>query len=239
MENKGVLDKQYAIERLKKPELNYRFKTRARFVKNTIQKHLGTASNLNILDFGAAEGLTMIEMHNLIPESSFLGIEYSEELIGLAPTLPSNIRLIKGDVTNLSTDIVNNRYDVVCALALLEHLKNPLEALQEANKVLKSGGLFIASSPNPFWDHVSSKLGLLRDEQHEVDMNKKLMLDLVKDAGMELIAFKRFMWAPVSFLPYLKIKVSPSFSLKIDDIASKLFVFNWLFVNQAIIARKK
>ena len=56
---KGVLDKKYAVERLQKAELNFRFKVRARFVKNTIVKYLktipallrqNTGQNLNSLN---------------------------------------------------------------------------------------------------------------------------------------------------------------------------------------------
>ena len=123
-----------------------------------------------------------------------------------------------------NTGFPSENFDVVSALALLEHLKNPLLAIQEAYKTLKPGGLFIASSPNQFWDHISTKLGLLKNEQHEVDMNKKIMIKLVIDAGFEVVGFKRFMWSPISFLPYLKIKVPPVLSLKIDSFISNLFI---------------
>ncbi len=237
-ESKGVLDKKYAIERLKKPELNFRFRVRATFVKNAIKKYLKKTENLEILDFGAAEGLTMLEMSKLLPGSNLIGIEYSQELINQAPELPENIKLMQGDVTDLENILKNSQFDAVSALAILEHLKNPEKALKEAFEALKPGGLFIASSPSPFWDHISTKLGLLKDEQHEVDMTKKLMIQIAKDAGFEVMKFTRFMWSPISFLPYLKIRVSPKFSLTVDNIVSKLFIFNWLFVNQAIIARK-
>jgi 2-polyprenyl-3-methyl-5-hydroxy-6-metoxy-1,4-benzoquinol methylase len=238
MQSKGVLDDRYAIERLHKPELIFRYKVRSRFVKKNVSTFLQKDRNLNIIDFGAAEGLTLLEMNRLFPESNFLGIEYSEALIKKAPELTQNIKLIQGDVTRLSPEIKEDNYDVVCALALLEHLKNPLDAVLEAKRVLRKGGLFIASSPNPFWDHVSTRLKLLRDEQHEVDINRKVMLELLHNAGMELVVFRKFMWSPVSILPYLNIKVNPDFSLKIDAFIAKLKIFNWLFVNQAIIARK-
>lgn len=237
-ELKGILDKEYAIERLHKPELKFRFKVRAAFVKNAIKKYLRSTSGIKLLDFGAAEGLTMLEMNNLLPESNFTGIEYSEELINQAPTLPENIKLIKGDVTNIDNKTIKNDYDVVSALALLEHLKEPLLAVKQAFNFLKPGGLFIASSPSPFWDNISTRLGLLRDEQHEVKINKRMMKQLVLAAGFEPLSFKRFMWSPISFLSYLKLNVSPSLSLFVDNLVCKIFVFNWLFVNQAIIAKK-
>jgi 2-polyprenyl-3-methyl-5-hydroxy-6-metoxy-1,4-benzoquinol methylase len=239
MSNRPVLDSQYAIERLTKPELKFRYKVRALFVSKIVRKYFKRTNQLRFLDFGAAEGLTLLEMHHLFPESSFDGIEYSLELIKRAPVLPENIRLIEGDVTSLPAEVNNKKYDIVCALALLEHLKNPLEAIKQAKAVLNTGGLFIASSPNPFWDHISTHLGLLRADQHETDMTRKIMINMILSADMEIVAYKKFMWSPVSFLPYLRIKVNPAVSLKIDNFISKLLIFNWLFVNQAIIARKK
>ena len=46
------------------------------------------------------------------------------------------------------------------------------------------------------------------------------------------------MFAPISFLPYLKIPVQPKTSLKIDRLINNIHLFDWLFVTQAIIAKK-
>lgn len=232
------MDQKYAIERLNKPELIFRYKTRAKFVCNTIEKHLEKKSGLQILDFGAAEGLTIREMDQILPGNTILGLEYTDDLIQKAPELPDNVKLIQGDVTRLDNELTNGQYDAISALALLEHLKEPEKALMEAKKALKPGGIFIATSPNPLWDDISTKLGLLRDEQHEVEINEKFMKDITEKTGFEWVQFKRFMWAPVSFLPYLNIGVSPVFSLDVDNFIENIKVFNWLFVNQAFILRK-
>lgn len=236
--NKGVLDETYANERLNKPELIFRYKTRAQFVCNLIEQYLEKRSGLKILDFGAAEGLTIKEMDRIMPGNELLGIEYTDDLIRLAPELPANVALLKGDVTQLDETHASGEYDAVSALALLEHLKEPEKALLEAKKALKPGGLFIATSPSPLWDDISTKLGLLREEQHEADINETVMRKMAKDTGFEWLQFKRFMWAPVSFLPYLHVTVSPVLSLKVDTFIENIRLFNWLFVNQAFILRK-
>jgi 2-polyprenyl-3-methyl-5-hydroxy-6-metoxy-1,4-benzoquinol methylase len=238
MTSKGILDTKYALERKTKTELIFRYKTRAQFVADCAQKYLGRRRALDILDFGAAEGLTILELDRLLPSSTITGIEFSLELIDRAVELPANIVLLQGDVTQLSTAVKAKKYDVVSALALLEHLPNPALAVKEAADVLKPGGLFIASSPNPFWDDISTKLGLLRDGQHEVKMTKQTMISITEEASLEVVSFERFMWSPVAVLPYLKMNVNPKFALAVDRAVQKLRVFNPLFVNQAIIARK-
>ena len=237
--SKGVLDERYASERLRKPELIFRYKTRARLVYNCVKKYTGRVSGISLLDFGAAEGLTLLELNNLLNDSNLIGVEFSKELLMKAPVMPANVELKEGDVTSLPADIPDESFDIVCALALLEHLPQPVRAIKEAKNKLKTGGIFVATSPSPFWDNVSTKLGLLREDQHETDMNRRLMKQMIRDAGMEVITFDRFMFTPVAFLPYLKLKISPSFSLSVDKIVSRLKIFNWLFVNQVIIGRKK
>ncbi len=238
MPSKGILDTHYAVERKRKPALVFRYKTRARFVADRALQYLGRQTGLEILDFGAADGLTMQEMDRLMPGNTITGVEFSAELLAQAAPMPENLTLAAGDVTCLPPELKSKQYDLVSALALLEHLPRPIDAVLEAAAVLKPGGRVIASSPNPFWDHVSTKLGLLRDEQHETEMTRQTMIRLVEEAGLELVRFERFMWSPVSFLPYLHIPVSPSLSLAVDSVVQRLRVFNRLYVNQAVIARK-
>ena len=123
-------------------------------------------------------------------------------------------------------------------MVISEHLPNNLQAVQEAKAVLRSGGLFIATCPHPFWDQIATQLGLLKGDFHESPVDKHQLINTIKQAGLKLIAFEPFMWAPVGFLPYLKLPVSPQFGLTIDRLISTIKILNWSFVNQSIIARK-
>lgn len=177
---KGILDHEYSADRKKKPELKFRLSVRAAIVADAVAKYLSNTKNLRVLDFGAAEGRTLIELNNLLPGNEFIGIEYSQELISSAPALPENITLVHGDVTKLPNRFTSASFDIVSALAILEHLEAPLKAVQEAYRVLKPGALFIATCPIPGWDHISTKLGLLkggspcnRNGQTAYDQNHK------------------------------------------------------------------
>jgi len=225
--SKGVLNKTYAYNRVNKPELIFRHKVRARVAAGAVRRYLRRYENLKILDFGSAEGLALTELNKLLPNNQIDGVEYSGELINCAPMLPDNIKIVQGDVSNLHPAFKKQNYDVVCALALLEHLPGPVKAVREAASCLKAGGLFIATCPSPFWEDVSIKLGFLDDEQHATKMTKNKLIGVVERGGLEVLNCQRFMWAPVSFLPYLKLNISPSNSLTIDNKIRKLGILNW------------
>jgi len=235
----GVLDPEYAHERKIKHELVFRYHVRAKIVYDIICRTIKFKSNLRILDFGCAEGSTLKALQKRIPSGQFTGIEYSGDLLRCHDENQSQILLLQGDVTALPDTISENMYDVVCALAVLEHLSQPEKALAEANRVLKPGGLFIATCPDPRWDKISTRLGLLKDGKHSTDFNKELFYSLAQKENMEVLEYKKFMWSPIAFLPYLGINISPDTSLKIDYFLQKLKIFNFLFVNQCIVARKR
>jgi 2-polyprenyl-3-methyl-5-hydroxy-6-metoxy-1,4-benzoquinol methylase len=234
----GILGGEYAEYRIKKAEMRFRFKIRALIAANTVQKFYKMYSNLRILDLGAAEGKTLLEMNRLLPDSEFWGLEHSEDLVLSAKNIPNNIHLIHADVFDIPKEIKKNTFDVVTALAFLEHISDPLAGVKVAVKMLKNNGLFIATCPVPFWDFAAQMAGFLEKDQHESNMNKKKMLAIIKNSGLELIEYKKFMWAPLSFLPYLKINLSIKLSFVIDRFIEQLKVLNWLFVNQFVIGKK-
>jgi SAM-dependent methyltransferase len=183
--------------------------------------------------------MNLLEFNGLLKgDWTLTGIEYSTELIAEAPEFPSHIQIRKGDITQPLPAQDQGTYDVVTALAVLEHLKNPLEAVRNACVALKSGGIFVATCPVPFWDELASRLGLLNNDQHECELDLAAVLGCFEAVGLDVVEFGKFMWAPTSFVPYLGVRLSPAISLNIDAHVRKLKVFDFLFVNQYAIGRR-
>ena len=235
---KGVLNGDYARERASSPVLRFRLAARARVVVDAAACHISHGPELRVLEMGCSEGRTAAEICSLLPGSTVDGIEYSEELVAAAADLPEGVTVRQGDITALPADVAMGAYDIVSAPAVLEHLPSPESAVREAGRVLKPGGLFVATCPFPAWSRLAGKLGLLKDEAHVVDVDRGVLTRIVKEAGLEVLEYRRFMWAPVAFLPYLRVIPPVRLMLRIDRVVERLWFLNWLFVNQAIVARK-
>ncbi|MHB8132424.1 MAG: class I SAM-dependent methyltransferase [Mobilitalea sp.] len=204
----------------------------------TIIKKYVNSAPIRLLDFGCADGRTLLELYNQFKDGEYVGIDVSEELIAEAPQLPHNITLITADATNLPETAAENFYDVVTALAFIEHLQNPITALKEARRVLRKGGLLVATCPDPMWDKISSLVRLQDNTDHVTDMNLNKMIDMMQKSGFDVVEYGRFMWAPISLLSYLEINVNAMIVMTLERIISRLHFLNWLFVNQYVVGRK-
>jgi SAM-dependent methyltransferase len=234
----GVLDATFAADRIRKPHLRFRYETRALIAAQMFRRHGNGAKHPGVLELGAAEGATMAEIHRELGAASSLGIEYAQDLIDAAPPLPANCRLIQGDATRATDYTEEASCDLVTALALVEHVEDPHGLARNAEKVLRPGGVFVATCPASVWDDLADRFGFQTGEHHLHQVNESLFDEIAEAAGLEKVLYQRFMLAPIGVLPYLKIPVPPKFALGLDEAVAALRLFNFLFVNQVYVARK-
>ncbi len=110
--------------------------------RDRIERHLTATSS--ILDFGAGRGA--LPQMNLRGESAMrfvAGVDVDDAVFG-NPYLSEAKRLdASGDIPYAA-----ERFDVVLAHNVLEHLPDPAATFREIHRVLKPGGVFVSKTPN-------------------------------------------------------------------------------------------
>lgn len=118
------------------------------FMLPELIKDLKSDSKLLELGCGQAKGLRYLANQDHIKQENLFGIDQSSIAIKFAKAKLPKANLKQGDVYSLKYN--NNTFDFVLMMEVIEHLENPLKALKEAYRVLKSNGILIISFPNYF-----------------------------------------------------------------------------------------
>lgn len=101
-------------------------------------------SGISLLDCGCGPGTITAGLAGVIAPGHVTGVDIEPGQIEIATNHAreqgvSNILFVVGSVYRLPFQ--DNSFDAVFAHALLQHLKNPLKALEEMKRVLKPGGV--------------------------------------------------------------------------------------------------
>jgi ubiquinone/menaquinone biosynthesis C-methylase UbiE len=102
------------------------------------------SAGLSLLDVGCGPGNITADLATRLGTGSAVGIDLSEEVVALAreayaTPAHANLSFEVGNVYEL--DFATEQFDVVYAHQVLQHLGNPIAALEEMRRVLKPGGL--------------------------------------------------------------------------------------------------
>jgi 2-polyprenyl-3-methyl-5-hydroxy-6-metoxy-1,4-benzoquinol methylase len=109
------------------------------------EKQLSSQRNLRILDLGCGNG----SLSHLIAQQGYevVGIEESESGINFARHSFPDCQFIQSSVYDLPYAELENSFDIVMAIEVIEHLFYPRELVRAAQKCLKPNGRLILSTP--------------------------------------------------------------------------------------------
>ena len=105
------------------------------------------------------------------------GIDVVEELVEKAKK--RGVKAELGNAEDLSR-FRDNDFDYVLCGEVLEHLYDPLPAIQEAYRVLKPGGKYIVSVPHPFSEMCNDKLGDYHQQNFSSEIIDTLFCNVFK-----------------------------------------------------------
>ena len=127
-----------------------------------------------------------------------------KKYIGVDRDIPflkiDNIHLIQSTAENMSSYIKEKSVDLVIALAVIEHVKNPREFVQICKRILKENGQILITTPAPYSDPILkfiSKLGIINGdeiEEHNIYFTPYSLSELLESEGFKVLFAERFLF---------------------------------------------
>ena len=222
----GSLDVDYAEGREKNKALSYRLRRRTKEAIKCIDA-FNDKKDFSLLDLGTADGRMMKAIKDNYSLSNAKGVEYSFDLVQYALQKYTDLDIIQGDMQDLSFIDEDKVYDIVLATAVIEHVPHPSKVFEQVYSRLTAGGLFILTSPDPFWEEVASFVGHLKEDQHFDVMSLKKLNNIAVENNFEVLKSEKFMFSPVGF----------PFEEKIEKLL-RFLKLNFLMANQVICCKK-
>lgn len=135
------MDKGYYIEYFDLERNNWWFKARLQIIRSQVKKIAQGRRDLRILNVGVATGATSEMLQEF---GTVKSVEYDPDCYAFVKER-LNIDLEQGSILDLQ--FPDNSYDLVCAFDVIEHVENDQLAVNEMQRVCKSGGNVFVTVP--------------------------------------------------------------------------------------------
>ncbi|MBU0744992.1 MAG: class I SAM-dependent methyltransferase [Gammaproteobacteria bacterium] len=164
-----------------------------KFRTNLVIPHI--TSNTLLCDIGCGANPTLLKQLSNTTINKSVGLDL------LVPNNSfNNIELRKADFTQLPLPIKNGEFDLITMLAVLEHLDNYNEIINECFRGLKPRGKLLLTTPAPISKPLLELLANLRIisytaiYDHKKYFNKHEIFDLLQNHGFTDIKVKSVAW---------------------------------------------
>jgi ubiquinone/menaquinone biosynthesis C-methylase UbiE len=172
-----------------------------------------------ILDHGAGTGNQTVELLKVGKE--VVAIDINESMLDILKTKCSNCadNLIVHTMDAHKLVFEDREFDAVTSMNVIYNLPHPLRAIEEVFRVLKEGGLFLLSGPNP--SSSEAKIDEVMNEALIPELKEKGLYDSLKEQVEQVRQVnKKLMDLPT------KYSVSEISSILIRQIGFKEVVYS-------------
>lgn len=182
------------------------------------------------LEAGAGTGLMTFEVaKRLVKNGKIIASELDERSVGVSEKIIKkgdfkNVEFIKKDLRALG---LQEKFDQVLAIDVLEHIEDDLLALKEINAILETNGRLVISVPTPlypkyFGKEFAEKIGHMRDGYCVEELNEKLYA-----SGFRTLKYKYYtrFWASLFCSLFYKTNKIPRIKLILLPILKYLALF--------------
>lgn len=135
--NTGNYEKYMTKNPLKRIMVSRFNKSILRHTANAIARHqrFDSSDITRILDAGCGEGFITNLLCQSFSSIDVTGLEYTEEALRIARPMNSRASFLQGDICRMP--FVDSSFDIVVCTEVLEHLDDPIRALNELLRVAK------------------------------------------------------------------------------------------------------
>jgi len=99
-----------------------------------------------IIELGCGDGSLVMEVANALGIRDVYGVDIND--VVLKKAADKGVKVFKADLNNDPLPFKDGFFDVILMEEVIEHLVNPDNAVKEAYRILKAGGLYLVSTPN-------------------------------------------------------------------------------------------
>lgn len=147
----------------------------------------GGVDGLRILEAGCGAGYAIDYLGERPAE--YVGIDYSEELIGIARRANGG-RGRRFEVTNIDDFNPASRFNVAFMIGLLHHLDDPVQTLNRMKRLVIPGGVVVANEPqsgNPMirWMRAVRKKVDKQYSNEQLEYSKSELETIFSQAGLQ------------------------------------------------------
>jgi SAM-dependent methyltransferase len=151
-----------------------------------LKRHLAGNHKPRIIDIGCSNGHFLSECRNHFPESELIGSDFEKDALVECHNKNPEIPLLHFDLTKCP--LPDKSFDAIVALNILEHIKDDALAVSQLKRLLKPGGIIVATVP------AAPHLYDLYDEihYHERRYTKEQFTKLFRDSGFKILKHNYF-----------------------------------------------
>ncbi|MDO8577300.1 MAG: class I SAM-dependent methyltransferase [Candidatus Wildermuthbacteria bacterium] len=144
----------------------------------------------DLLEIGCGDGSLLREVAD---HFRVTGIEISPFALKKAKqaVLEGELRLM-----DIEGGELDKKYDVIVAIDILEHLKEPAQTVAKIKRALKKGGVFIFSTANNYglFGRIATAVGNYFDKTHVSTLPRKEWFNMIESFRLEPVAIMNKTW---------------------------------------------
>lgn len=192
-------------------------------IQHVINAELNTKSNLKVLDVGC--GTKPYSIYFKKNANVYIGIDMDS--------------LLNADVVCDAEKLPfpNESFDVIISTQVLEHVNNPTIFIEEMNRVLKTGGMFILSTHGIWFKHTPHDYWRWTDQGLE-KIFAPFKTVQVRNIGGAVLCFFQILNLYIVFLPIGKKPLWLISNILGHYLDRLFYIDNYLTINYLVTAKK-